>query len=226
MRKDTNESFDAKLALKGIKYTRVNNYITSQTKIGFLCYKCNNIFQATPGNILSGWGCSHCAKNKKDTNKSFDAKLLLKGVKYTRVNDYKGSDIKSSFKCFVCNNIWDARPHDILRGSGCPKCAAPNKHRTNTVLLNLYLVNLNNEFLKVGITSESIQNRFKRISNISLKEVLLIKTGEEKIIKELEQSIHKNPDLEKYIPNIKFNGYTECYSLNMVSILKELIDGN
>lgn len=57
------------------------------------------------------------------------------GNRVTPLEEYKGSTIKIGFKCNVCNYTWKTRPHDILRGHGCPECgnkrSASSGRKTN-----------------------------------------------------------------------------------------------
>lgn len=38
------------------------------------------------------------------------------------LDQYTGAVIKMRLKCRICRNIWDATPHDLLSGHGCPEC--------------------------------------------------------------------------------------------------------
>lgn len=223
MKKDTNESFDAKLVSKGIKHLRVGEYKNSYTKILFKCYECSNTWNSSPVHILHhNIKCPVCAGNKAYTNISLDKVMLSKGIKYTRVGNCTNSSTKIDFKCFKCAEIFNTTPSSILRGYGCPKCAKWNTFNINDIkidTLKLYLVKFNN-FLKVGLTSNSLDTRLSRIGTyIPIIEL----DGLAIDMFNLEQSIHNNKKLVKYIPSIKFSGYTECYTLEMESILIDTI---
>lgn len=224
MKKDTNESFDSKLLLKGIKHVRVGNYKNSYTKILFKCNECGNTWNTSPLHVLHhNIKCPTCAGNKAYSNTLLDKTLKNKGIKYTRISNCTNNSTKIDFKCYKCGKIFNTSPSSILRGSGCPTCAKWNtfniKDISNGTLI-LYLVKFN-KFLKVGLTSISLDTRLSRIGTyIPILEV----EGLAIDMFRIEQSIHNNILLKKYIPETKFSGYTECYDLDMESILINTIN--
>lgn len=129
----TNSTYDSRLLEKGIKYTRVGNYINSRTKILHFCPVCASTWEATPGSILQGSGCGNCTTNiKKHTNESYDAKLLEKGIKYKRIGEYKTAHTSIEHQCPTCGNIWKVSPSNVSQGRGCPICALKATSFSNT----------------------------------------------------------------------------------------------
>lgn len=57
---------------------------------------------------------------------------------FTALQEYNTSMRKILFECHIDKHQWLARPHDILRGKGCPVCGrikcAKNRRRPNRVL--------------------------------------------------------------------------------------------
>lgn len=224
MKKDTNESFDAKLVSKGIKHLRIGEYKNSYTKIEFNCGECHNTWSSSPVHVLHhNIKCPICAGNKAYNNSSLDKALVHKNINYIRIGNCTNNSTKINFKCPKCNNEFSTTPSSILRGSGCPTCAKWNTFNINNIsidTLKLYLVRFN-KFLKVGLTSTSIDTRLSRIGTYT---PILVIEGLAREMFKLEQSIHNNTILEKYTPEIKFSGHTECYTLAMESILINTIN--
>ena len=121
--KYTNETYDAKLLEKDIKYKRIGEYVNSKGKIEHECPKCNHTWFATPNNTLRGYGCPYCGGTLRLTNEVYDAKLTEKGIEYKRIGEYKSMKTKTEHECLVCGHIWSPQPHNLLHGTGCPKCA-------------------------------------------------------------------------------------------------------
>lgn len=118
-KKFSNEEFDKKLIGKDI--VRVDDYITSDTRITFRCKKCDYEWKNTPNAITSkGRKCPKCSGNII-TNDIFDKRISERFIK--RLGSYVHSKSPIKFECLKCNYMWDTIPNIILMGSGCPKCA-------------------------------------------------------------------------------------------------------
>lgn len=220
-----NETFDKKLIDKGIKYKRIGNYLGSNIKILFQCYKCNNVWSIKPNHILNGSGCMNC-RNKplKYTNETFDKELLKRGIKHKRVGDYVGALTKIEFECALCGSIWKCTPGNIFTGNNCSNHSTSGGYNTSFKGY-LYIIVINRGFetlLKVGITNRNPKYRIQEIKASSKAlSIDIIKIIEDTglTIKNLESNIHST--FEKFITQDKFDGYTECFSLDKLdSILK------
>lgn len=155
------------------------------------------------------------AENIKYTNESFDTELLKLGINLKRIDSYINCKSPIQFMCIKCNYKWKTQPkHIINQESGCPICSGWLNYINSaglTEVLQLYLVILNNEFIKVGITRFNYK---KRLSEFFNKELLIEISGRAESIYNLEQSILKDNTLLKYTPTYKFSGHTECYNLS------------
>ena len=58
----------------------------------------------------------------KRTQQQFEQELAEKFPDLKVVGTYSGASTKVKIECKVCNYCWDIRPHDLLRGKGCPQC--------------------------------------------------------------------------------------------------------
>lgn len=89
-----------------------------------------------------------------------------------------------------------------------------NKEEWQNKSAIVYIVHCENateKFYKIGITTSSVRMRFamgmpykieeRQITRCSLYDAIL-----------LEQELHQKAVQYKYIPEIKFSGYTECFT--------------
>ena len=63
-RKKSNEEFLQELKERNIGYLPLEDYVSSDTKIKVRCPLCNHIWSITPNNLLHGYGCPVCAKER------------------------------------------------------------------------------------------------------------------------------------------------------------------
>ena len=83
----------------------------------------------------------------------------------------------------------------------------------------LYLIKCtkgNEVFLKLGLTTKSIKDRFKIDMPYSY-EVLATMNVKVDVLLDYEQALHSLFSKQSYTPAIKFSGYTECYNLEAKS---------
>jgi len=142
-RKLTNEIIDERLL--GRKIIRIGDYKTALTKISWKCLKDGYVWNATPHDINSGYGCPACANKIPITNETIDIKLQNRSI--VRIGDCIGQNNKILFCCQICDYQWVTTPKSILHGNGCPECSG-----------------------KVPLTNERIDNKLsnrpiKRIGN-------------------------------------------------------------
>lgn len=129
---------------------------------------------------------------------------------------------------------------------GCTKCTYTQRRfgrkgfiencrrlKTEGILYILKFNNEDEEFYKIGITS----NIHRRLTNFPYNaETVYVFSGDPGDVYDLEKLLHKKFTSDLYIPNIKFNGYLECFkfknkeeSLNIIldfstKLLKLLIN--
>lgn len=89
--------------------------------------------------------------SRKKTTEQYKKELETKNPNIEVLEEYIDAKTNILHKCLVCNNIWTARPYNILSGKGCPECA--NKNRNN----------------KTRKTSEQYKDELKQVNpNIEL----------------------------------------------------------
>jgi Zn-finger nucleic acid-binding protein len=116
----TNEKVDELIKSKNI--TRVDNYISSHTKINFSCVTCGNVWASKPYKIIQGNGCPKCNGGVRMTNEEFDKSIANKNV--VRISDYMGYESPIKMKCLKDGHIWEeSRARNIIKEkTPCPLC--------------------------------------------------------------------------------------------------------
>lgn len=135
MKRKTHEEFVSDL--KGVtdEITVIGSYINSKEKIEVKCNKCGHEWLAAPSNLLNGNKCPKCYGTPKKTNDEFLKEIKDNNYNLVPLEEYIDAKTKIKFRCNICNHEWLARPNQILRGKGCPKCfGTPRK--TNEFFIN------------------------------------------------------------------------------------------
>lgn len=152
-------------------------------------------------------------------------------IDYSNV-DYINNKNHIKLSCKVHNYSYTQRPsHHMANIQGCPHCATSTikyskenfeKHKDFFkdkvgIIYILKLIGNGELFYKVGITGRDEKYRFNSISQsyrvkIEYKEEMLIEDAYN-----LEQFFLEDFKNKKYIPKIKFKGYTECLTINPVA---------
>jgi hypothetical protein len=155
--KRTHEEYEALLFEREIDYWPIERYILSGTPI---LHECTNGHQwpINPNNVLRGYGCPYCYGNKRKTQAEYASQVPRD---YAVLGDYVNTDTPIEHQHLVCGLIWSPRPHDVLNGSGCPRCATNNLDMPSVV----YHVSFEFDgevFYKLGVTKkEKISSRFR-----------------------------------------------------------------
>ena len=210
-------------------------YVGFRQPLSIVCMKHNYSFTATPAvHLMQDGGCKFCRIEKISVT---DSEWLTRfNEAYPNQYDYSKitSKILSSEKiCVVCPSPGHGEFFPLAgahaRGKhGCPTCAAlryaggyteeqftlhPN---TKQLFGKLYLIKIipedSNPFLKVGITIESIFDRF-RYKMPYTYEIVSVKEGTLYDLYTTEQSILNTLKSYQYIPKLRFPGWTECIRL-------------
>lgn len=100
----------------------LGKYTGSSNKLFVKCKQCGYTWDGDPVTLMSGHGCPKCGGSMKRTQQQFEQELAKKFPDLKVIGTYSGTSTKVSIECKVCNYRWDIRPHDLLRGKGCPQC--------------------------------------------------------------------------------------------------------
>ena len=128
---------------------------TNSNKSKFKCNHCSHEWEASFNNIDQGDGCPKCSKTRKLTSGEWDKRLSGRPLKMIKYSGNVSS--KSTFKCTLCSNIWDATLHNVGHlKQGCPKCV--NKFRLSECECSNRLIDRPLKIVKYGgkVDSKSI----------------------------------------------------------------------
>lgn len=207
-------------------------YVNNNTKVEIICPIHGKIKQA-PREHLQGKGCIKCGHIITGKNKRLSLKEFITKGNKKHQNKYKYDDVvyttankKVIIICPVHGHFkQSASSH--LSGKGCPKCASRGWSRSkwieycknnNVAYATLYIVNLFNKeesFIKVGITANTITNRFKVLSEYKYSIITSI-IGNPKDIFNLENKILSVFKSFKYTPKVNIDGKTECFNIDIL----------
>ena len=103
-------------------------YTTTNKKIKCRCKNCGHEWAAVPSSLLRGHGCQKCARKvtgikKTITNDEFLDRLKKINPTIQPLDQYEKGNIPIRCRCKVCGNEWSVKPHNLLQGHGCRKCA-------------------------------------------------------------------------------------------------------
>jgi hypothetical protein len=173
-------------------------------------------------------GCLHKeviqkqGKSNKHNEEYVKQKFLENG--YELLSKYNGIQRPVTCRCLTCNHIFTRRAQSSLYNQyGCINC-----FRGRNVFLTekyfqlhpelkdkpckVYLINLVNEdedFYKIGITTRTLYKRFRE-NPYKITEIEVIETSYYKAFL-LENKLKEAIKPHKYLPKIRFDGWTECF---------------
>lgn len=166
----TTEFIIRAIGVHGDKYDYTNSvYTINRLPIIIMC-KEHGDFSQLPLSHLQGRGCPKCGRQLRDKNCNSDTATFISKAKKVHQHKYLYTNtlyVKAMEKVLItCPVHGDflQRPHDHLRGSGCPKCADLSKEEYRF----LYYKNTPTQFYiikykglyKIGITTKSVNKRY------------------------------------------------------------------
>lgn len=216
------------------------DYNSTQSIVSIVC-PIHGVFQQKAGDHLRGAGCRSCqyvnnSIRRKKTLEEFvkQADSIHFGKydysKFVYINNKKASTVI----CKNCTFEWLVRPDNHLHeGTGCPKCAktgiygrAKNKDISysdmDCVLYFIRLFNSEENFLKIGLTAESINRRFSMLPyEFEVIKYFNLKLDKARVI---ESDCFKKFSDCKYIPKIPFSGKTECFNFTSLDEIENYLN--
>lgn len=154
----TNEKFITEVyALVGDKYTPLEKYAGANKKIKFIHHECGTVYLVTPHHFLCDKSrCPHCFGTPKRSKVGYQQLLDKKfNKRYTLLEPYIDTDTLMVHRCNKCGHEWKIRPHNLLRGYGCPACNASSGEK----LVYSILVNAHVDFI--------FQKKFADLKDVS-----------------------------------------------------------
>jgi hypothetical protein len=80
---------------------------------------------------------------KKKTHEEYVKELLEKGITHIPLEFYINSRTKILHECAAEKHQWAVKPHNVLKGNGCPLCATPKKKTNSQYLADLLAKGIN-----------------------------------------------------------------------------------
>lgn len=174
--------------------------------------------------------------NKLKTTSTYSSELSARNISV--LGTYINSITKILHECNICGTKWEATPGNVVRGTGCPKCARIQDSAADfekDIKAKLYVLKITLidkvEFIKVGITRSISNNRINGIkyeiglSNIiDIKEIVVLEDKLDYILN-LESKILRNKNLVRFTSDLRFSGYTETFKVGeLPSIIDILLE--
>ena len=240
--RDTHDEFVAKLKIKQPKIKVLGKYSTSYNRI--LVEDDNGYkYSVLPPNLIKGYVPTvqtaidptyiFVSKSKQ----VHDGKYDYSKTKYSKVSD------NVIISCPI-HGDFSQRPEVHLRGGGCPTCGkirgfVPNTAKgwseggdvnSKSKSFKLYMIEVWNDderFIKIGITYHTVARRYSSGSSLNgyNYKTIAVKERSDKaggvIIFNLEDEIHNLYWGYNYYPITRFDGWTECYDMEVKNEILE-----
>jgi len=181
----------------------------------FKC-ECGKEFTCTLSDVRQNKRTS-CGCKKGNKPNIYNEGDLINGIKFIRTSgSYKHAQ-RGIFECPLCKNEWESLIGNIYNGSTKSCCGIKRgwsrsqwlKVSKFSKLYKVRLYNDNESFIKIGITSQSLEKRFRYIPYKF--EVIKIIEGDSGYIFDLELKTKRFFKAYRYVPLLNFKGETECY---------------
>ena len=130
----------------------LGEYINNATRLKCRCLIDDYEWEAIPRNLLQGQGCPKCGGTMQKTHFEFVDQVKEINADIEILGQYTNSKVKVKCRCLIDNYEWDANPPTLLKGHGCPKCAAKRiseaRAKTHEEFIEaLHMINKNIEVL-------------------------------------------------------------------------------
>lgn len=197
-------------------------YENTETKVLIGCPDHGLYYQAAKDH-LAGKGCSVCAGNQSLTSEEVNKRAHI--VHNGRYDNYhiKGKTLRCD--CAI-HGTFIQNIHHHLQGSGCPKCADINRRKKYfNEPTTLYYVKLNENLYKIGITKNTIEQRFKTEPNVKNVEVIKeYKFSTGKIAYQIEQELLEATKQCSVQTNILNGGNSELRTEDVLHVISPLVE--
>lgn len=181
----------------------------------FECH-CGKKFKSGLSDVYHRRTSCGCKKGNKPNQ--YQQGDLINGIKFIRSCGTTNYAQRAIFECPICKSEWESLVGNIQIGN-TKSCCGVKRGWSKSQWCNvspfakLYKVRLYNElesFIKIGITTRSIDQRFRLIPY--KYEVLKVINGKSDYIFDLENRTKRLFKKYSYKPIIEFKGESECYN--------------
>lgn len=227
---DKNAYFQTILNKKFSNITLISDFITYHKKVIVLGEE-GLLYEVVPHTLRAGLMPS--IQSALDKNKCFAIKAnKIHNFRYNyELVNYINARTKIIIVCPI-HGEFTQLPLSHLAGYNCPKCFDAfgwtrtqwfkicDKHKSNPCVYIIRCYNKEENFIKIGMTSQKIYTRFKDKNKMPYSyEVLKEIKGSSDFVFDKEKELHKLCKKYKYKPVIYFAGETECFTLDCLSLL-------
>ena len=184
---------------------------------------------------MRGNGCMKCGRESRIKKVTLTTEFFISKSNEVHKNKYDYSLVnyinnRKKIK-IICKDhgIFEQISFIHLQGHGCPKCSPPtgwtktewinfcNKKLKTSILYIIRCFNENEEFIKIGITTNSVHRRFTTNKMPYSYEVIKELKGSPDFIFDKEHELHRFYKDSSYKPLIYFHGNTECFNISILS---------
>ncbi len=222
MKKKTHEQYVQELKDKNIPYVPKEPYTLALNAIDHEC-EAGHIWKVTPANVLFGRQCPKCKGTRRSrTHEEYLQELTDINATLVPLEKYDGQRVKIKHKCLKCENIWETRPEQTLRGQACPNCAEYGFNRG--IPASLYYVKLATKtgeiYYKIGVTNKTALERLEKENHLEITILREIRynTGKEAEDKEKDIIAKYKEFNVKNIKLLKNGGNTELYDYDILNL--------
>ena len=146
---------------------------------------------------------------------------------YSKVN-YVNFSTKVQIICPE-HGVFEQKPNGHLNGNGCPKCNTGgwefklsdwlNTKGDNATFYILRCYSNGEEFIKIGITTTTIKERYRKKDSIPYQFDVMHETTStnKKLIWDMERNFMRNLKEYSYLPKMDFKGKTECFNIKSLN---------
>lgn len=218
-------------------------YKSAKDKVIVIC-RVHGEFEVNARQHYRGHNCPKCFHYKYAQNCLLTQDEVLLRAKsiwgdlfdYSDVN-YIGMHRHYNIKCNNCGNIFSQTfdSHLKHKQNGCRTCTPRRgwrrsqwidfckcKDRIQPMVYVVRMFNDSESFIKIGITTQSVFDRFNRSDVKYEYEVIKEIKGSPLFVYDKEIELHKLFRRYKYSPLIYFEGHTECFSLDILPLIDQI----
>jgi len=206
------------------------DYKNTRTKINFTCKKHGLFLQSPKSHLITKISCPNCESEIQSNSRTYTKEIFIEKAVSKHNNSYNYDKViyeKSTKEVTISCTIhgdFTQTPKNHLEGKGCTKCGY-NSHWSRDKYIKkakgrictfykLKCFNENEEFYKIGITMNTISDRYRNSKEMPYNyEIILEVFGEAGEIWDMERKEIKKLKDFHYTPEIKFGGSTqECFT--------------
>jgi len=148
-RKKTTKEFVEEMKVINSNIEIIGEYKGNKKHITCRCKIDGCFWDAKPNNLVCGSGCPKCGKKYRRNHEEFVQEIKIINPNIEVIGNYVNVCTKIEFKCKIDGHVWVAKPDNILKGSGCPKCSGLMRKTTEQFKKEVYS-KVQNEYTVLG----------------------------------------------------------------------------